>query len=234
MVKFLFLILALSTNLAFSKTYEFKQLYRSLGYDKQQDYFNSTPDQVMSIESYIDKYESFYSEINNFLRMGPENYQYEGTSPELAAQNVEDIDHIISKSPTLPSDIFLYRGLTLKWRQDRPFSIGEEFDDKAYVSTTTTFSVAEYFAKGLSSDRHMSKTKALFALYFAPQKVKGLLIDQGEDEVLLKHGQKFKIMQKSPAKEYDLYLVQICSKTCDESVSNKEVLTWWQKLSKAN
>jgi dTDP-4-amino-4,6-dideoxygalactose transaminase len=33
--------------------------------DKQQDYFNSTPDQVMSIESYIDKYESFYSEIND-------------------------------------------------------------------------------------------------------------------------------------------------------------------------
>ena len=233
MIKLLILILALSTTLAFSKTYEFKQLYQSLGYDKQQDYFNSTPDEVMSIESYIDKYESFYSEINNYLRFGPEFSDYNGTTPELAAQNVKDIDHIISKSPTLPSDIFLYRGLTLKWRQDRPFSIGEEFNDKAYVSTTTTFSVAEYFAKGLSSDRNMSKTKALFALYFSPQKVKGLLIDQGEDEVLLKHGQKFKIMKKSPAQEYDLYLVQICSKTCDESVTNKEVTTWWQTLSKA-
>jgi hypothetical protein len=234
MVKLLLLILALSTTLAFSKTYEFKKLYHSLGYDKQQDYFNSTPDQVMSIESYIDKYESFYSEINNFLRMGPDFYDYNGITPELAAQNVRDIDHIISKSPTLPSNIFLYRGLTLKWRQDRPFSIGEEFDDKAYVSTTTTFSVAEYFAKGLSSDRHMSKTKALFALYFAPQKVKGLLIDQGEDEVLLKHGQKFKIMKRTPSKDYDLYLVQICSKSCEESVTNKEVTNWWQTLSKAN
>jgi hypothetical protein len=230
MIQIISFILLLTSCLSFGKTYEFKQLYKELGYHKQQDYFNSSSDEIMSIESYIDKYESFYTEINDFLRFYPAQYNYGGTSPELASQNVKDIDKIISKAPLLPKDIFLFRGLTLKWRQDRPFEIGDEFEDKAYVSTTTTFSVAEYFAKGLSSDRHMSKTKALFALYFTSQKVPGLLIDQGEDEVLLNHGQKFRIMQKRKSTEFDLYLVQVCAKTCEASIQGKDVHNWWKDL----
>jgi hypothetical protein len=227
--KFFFLTLILTYSFfSFGKVYEFKKLYKDLGYDKQKDYFNSTPDEVMSIESYIEKYESYYVEINNYLRYHPAPYEWDGTSPEDAKKNVRDIDHIISKAPEIPNDIILFRGLTLKWRQDKAFEIGEEYVDKAYISTSTTYSVAEYFAKGLSSDKITSNKKALFALYFDQAHIKGLLIDQGEDEVLLKHGERFKIMKKKEMGEYDYYLVQVCQKKCAPTIQRTEVLEWWK------
>lgn len=222
----------IQSGLSFGKVYEFKKLFTDLGYHQQTNYFNSTMDEVMSIESYIDKYESYYSEINNYLRFYPAKYDWDGTTPEMAKQNVKDIDHIISRTPKIPGDIILFRGLTLKWRGDKPFELGEEYMDKAYVSTTTTYSVAEYFAKGLSSDKNLSNKKALFALYFHQPQIKGLLIDQGEDEVILGHGKKFRIMDKIPLAEYDYYLVQVCSKVCETQMKKPDVQEWWAKQKK--
>ncbi len=222
-------LLALSTVSSFAKVYDFKKLYRDLGYTKQTNYFGATMDEQMSIESYIDKYESFYTEINNYLRYYPAPYEYDGTSPDMAKQNVKDIDHILSKAPLIPKDIILFRGLTLKWHQDKPFEIGEEYSDKAFISTSTTFSVAEDFAKALSSDKHKDERKALFALYFDQPRVKGLLIDQGEDEVILAHGERFRIMQKKTELEYDYYLVQVCPKICKEEISRSEIQQWWSQ-----
>lgn len=225
---FIFVLFATYSFLAIGKVYDFKKLYHDLGYEKQKNYFNSTPDEVMSIESYIDKYESYYTEINNFLRYYPSPYDWSGTSPKEAKKNVKDIDHIISKAPLIPGDIILFRGLTLKWRQDKAFAIGEEYVDKAYISTSTTYSQAEYFAKGLNTDKSEGHKKALFALYFDQTQVKGLLIDQGEDEVILKHGERFRIMKKKELGEYDYYLVQVCHKVCSPVIKSSTVEDWWR------
>lgn len=211
-----------------AKVYEFKNLYQSLGYTKDSNYFNASPDEVMSIESYIDKYDSFYAEINNFLRYYPAPYEYNGSGPESSKEMVKNIDRVISRAPSIPSDIILFRGLTLKWHQNKPFEIGEVYFDKAYISTSTTYSVAEYFAKGLSDEKRVNEKKAIFALYFEQKVVKGLLIDQGEDEVILPHGQRFKIMDKRNMPEYDYYLVQVCPKICKERIEKPEVLKWWK------
>jgi hypothetical protein len=232
-IKFLvFSLVLLHSSLSSGKVYEFKKLFQDLGYTAQTNYFNSTVDEITSIESYIDKYESYYSEINNYLRFHPGHYDWDGTSPEMARQNVKDIDHIMTRAPQIPGDIILFRGLTLKWRGDKPFELGEEYQDKAYISTTTTYSVAEYFAKGLSSDKNLSNKKALFALYFSQPKIKGLLIDQGEDEIILGHGKKFRIMDKIPLAEYDYYLVQVCAKICETQMKKKDVQDWWTQQKK--
>ena len=218
------LILSFGAN---AKVYDFKNLYKTLGYSKDSNYFNATPDELMSIESYIDKYDSFYTEINNYLRYYPAPYEYNGSGPEDSKEMVKNIDRVIGRAPKIPSDIILFRGLTLKWHQNKAFEIGEEYFDKAYISTSTSYSVADYFAKGLSDEKRINEKKAIFALYFEQKIVKGLLIDQGEDEVILPHGQRFKIMQKKTMKEYDYYLVQVCEKICKESIEKKDVLEWW-------
>ena len=224
---FLCLIL-LQSFLAEARVYDFKKLYEDLGYKKQTNYFNSTQDELMAIESYIDKYDNFYGEINDFLRFHPMPYEWSGTGPEDAKWMVAGIDHIISKAPEIPSDIILFRGLTLKWRGNKAFTVGEEFLDKAFVSTSTTYSEAEYFAKGLSDPKRAKEKKALFALYFDQEHVKGLMIDQGEDEIILNHGKKFRIMEKKVKAEYDLYLVQVCTNTCNSLVKRKEISSWWK------
>lgn len=223
---FVLILFTLSQGLS-AKVYDFKSLYKQLGYDKQSNYFGATQDEIFSIESYIDKYETFYAEINNFLRFYPDSYDFEGTTPELAKQNVKDIDNIIKRTPKLPNDIILFRGLTLKWHGDKQFELGEEYFDKAYISTSTSYLSAEYFAKGLSTEKHKNEKKALFALYFEQSEVKGLLIDQGEDEVILPHGQKFRIMRKVHRAEYDYYLVQVCNKSCRLEIEQKEINDWW-------
>ena len=71
--------------------------------------------------------------------------------------------------------------------------------------------------------------KAIFSIYFA-QAVKGILIDHSEDEVILKHGSRFKVMvKKDNVKKYDLYLVQACSAACEASV-RPDVAAFWSGL----
>lgn len=47
-------------------------------------------------------------------------------------------------------------------------------------------------------------------MYFLNKKPVGLLIDHEEDEVILPHGQKFKIVDVKQMKNFNAYLVQIC------------------------
>ncbi len=209
------------------KVYDFQNLYKSLGYGPDQDYFGSTNSQRMSVKTYIDKSDSFYAEINNYLRYYPAPYEWTGTGPEAAKKIVKDLDQVIKKAPKIPADIMLFRGMTLGWRSNKSFEVSEEFTDKAYTSTSTTYKVAEYFATGVTSSKQSKK--ALMAIYFNGKKVSGLLINQREDEVIIPRNQTFKIMDLKTKNNYELYLVQACSKTCDTVVNDAEIMDWWDQ-----
>lgn len=208
---------------------DFKSLYRSLGYPSA-DFFGSSGDEVMSLEAYISKEDPIYGEINGYLRYHPQPYEWYGTGPDEAKVIVGHIDNILRRAPRLPGDLVLFRGLGLGYRQDKPFETGEEFTDKGYVSASVTYSVARYFAVEMA-DGEKPDRRAVFALYFSAPGERGILIDQGEDEVILGHGRKFKVMaRKAGPVKYDLYLVQVCAASCDAAVRG-DVKDFWASFS---
>jgi hypothetical protein len=140
---------------------------------------------------------------------------------------VSSIDAIFTRTPSLPADLIFFRGLTLSFRKNKDFTIGEEFTDLGFVSTSTSFKVAYHFAVEMNKDQP-EKKKAIMVMYLGEGKSKGILIDQGEDEIILPHGQKMKIMAQkpSPKKEYDTYLVQVCRDQCQNELP-LEMRSFW-------
>jgi hypothetical protein len=226
---FLLIILLISSSLeAFEyHTYSFEKLSTKLGYPSE-NFFGSTEKEVFDLSSYTEKGETYYQEINNYLRYFPAPYEWYGTSPEDAKVMVESMDHIFKNVPVLPEDLILFRGLTLNFRKNKSFNVGEEFSDKGFVSTSTTFSVAIHFAVEMNKDEP-EKKRAIFVMYQNAPEQKGILIDQEEDEVILKRSQLFKIMDKrnEPGKSYETYLVQVCKQTCDGAM-NPDIIKFWQ------
>ena len=84
--------------------YDFKSLYRSLGYPSA-DFFASSEDEVMALEAYIRKEDPIYGEINGYLRYHPQPYEWYGTGPEDAKVIVGHIDNILRRAPRLPGDL---------------------------------------------------------------------------------------------------------------------------------
>jgi len=202
-------VLALSQT-AQAGTYDFKKLHHDLGYEETSNYFGASPEAIDDLSQYTDKFEDYFAQINGYLRFYPHDYEWSGVGPNEAKIMVSKIDEIFIKIPPLPSDIILFRGLTMQWHHDLPFEIGEEYEDKAYISTTTTKSIAEYFGNGMNKDEQKEKGTVL-ALYFNSPESKGILIDQeNEDEVMLQHDQKFRMMERQLGSKNNYYLVQIC------------------------
>lgn len=214
--------------------YDFKSLYRSLGYPSP-DYFGSTEAELQDLDSYTSKEDTFYSEINGYLRFYPAPYDWYGTGPDDAKIIVKHIDSIFGRAPALPKDLILFRGLGLGWHGDKPFAPGEEFVDKGYVSTSASYEVARHFAVGMSDGEEKASRRAVFVLYLARPGEKGILIDkENEDEVILPHGRRFKVMAaKNAAAPYDLYLVQVCAAACDAAV-RPDVDYFWSGFSPPN
>ena len=222
-------------SVAGARVYDFKELWKALGYPdhgNSQDggeataAFGATEDELMDLTSYTSKSDSFYSEVNGYLRFYPAPYDWDGTSPEAAKVMVAHIDSVFKRVPALPADLLLFRGLDLKFRASKPYAIGEEFVDKGYVSTSAAFKVAHYFAVEMNDNAATPSRKAVFVLYLTRAE-KGILIDQHEDEVILKHGRTFKVMaKKDGVKKYDLYLVQACAGACAPTVPAAAASFW--------
>ncbi len=209
--------------------YDFKSLYRSLGYPSA-DFFGSSEDEVTALEAYISKEDPIYNEINGYLRYHPQPYDWYGTGPDDAKAIVGHMDNMLRRAPKLPGDLVLFRGLGLGYRQSKPFEPGEEFTDKGYVSTSVTYSVARYFAVEMA-DEEKPDRRAVFAMYLAAPGERGILIDQGEDEVILGHGRKFRVMaRRAGVAKYDLYLVQVCAASCDTTLRG-DVKDFWDSFS---
>lgn len=224
LVFLLFILLSPALYALEYRTFQFHKLAEQLGYPNE-TYFGSTGEEVSDLETYTSKEDAFYREINDYLRFYPDPYDWNGTTPMQARSIVGNIDKIFVRIPTLPQDLILFRGVGLKHRKNKSFRIGEEFVEKGYVSTSTSFKVAEHFATK-ESDKSRSVKKAIFVLYQNSHGHKGILIDQNEDEVLLKHRQKLKIMA---LKKSGLYLVQVCKTSCAKRM-NKDIARFWNSF----
>jgi hypothetical protein len=239
-LSFGFLILAcvLPPAGAWGGTYEFQKLWGRLGYSDE--FFGATEDELTSLRSYIEKFDSFFSEINGYLRFYPKTYTWYGTGPKEAREEVRHIDAIFKRAPGLPADLVVYRGLTLEWRANRPFGVGEQFVEKAYSSTSTNREVALSFARPSADspddgedEEHPGKkgaAQALLVIYFRSAHPRGLLINQGEDEVILPHGTLFRVMDRDLRADPPRYLVQACEEgVCDWRSNRADVLALWRQ-----
>ena len=177
------------------------------------------------IETYTSKDDSFYGEINGYLRYYPGEYEWYGTGPEDARKIVARLDTVFANVPDLPRDAVLFRGLRLGWHGNKPFSEGEEYVDKGYVSTSFSLKVAEHFALEMGDEEDAGARKAVLAIYSARAE-KGILVDQGEDEAILPHGRRFRVMASRPGPGYDLYLVQLCPAACLKAASPEAAAFW--------
>ncbi|MGZ6473290.1 MAG: ADP-ribosyltransferase [Bdellovibrio sp.] len=203
--------------------YDFRTLQYKLKYVGY-SWFGATEKEAGSLEDYINKHEEYYTEINRYLRFYPEPYEWYGKSPEDAEVDVRNIDNIFKRVPDLPSDIILFRGIRLDWKKNKSFEVGEIFTDKAFVSTSTDLKIADQFTYGDTENG-----ASIYVLYFNQPQAKGILIDQGEDEVLLQHDQTFKVMDKNTSRDKTFYLVQICGfSSCSEEVQQQDAATYWK------
>ena len=201
------------------RIYDFKTLYRSLGYPDPA-YFGSTPDEVEDVHTYTGKNDAIYQEINGYLRFYPGEYDWYGISPESAKIIVQHIDNVLARVPSLPRDLILFRGVGLRFRGNKGYEVNEEFLEKGYSSTSTSFKVARYFAIGGSEGEGVGSKNAVLVIYQNSADTQGILVaEQDEDEVILRHGTRYKVMASRTAREgYELYLVQACSKPCEASL----------------
>jgi hypothetical protein len=226
----LLILISFHSFTAYAGVYEFKNLESLLGYPNE-TYFGSPENAITDLEAYTSKEDTFYKEINSYLRYFPKDYDWNGIGPDSAKLMVENIDQIFDHVPSLPSDLIIFRGLDLNFRKNISYNIGDEFIEKAYVSTSTSFKIAKYFAIEMDAWGHPKTKKAIIAYYINRQNLKGILFDQAEDEVVLKHGEKIRIMAvKTQNSAYELYLAQICAQVC-ESTTSSQVMEFWEKFS---
>lgn len=210
------------------RTYQFHKLAEQLGYPNE-TYFGSAEEEISDLEIYTSKEDAFYREINDYLRFYPAPYDWNGTSPKDARGMVANIDKIFARIPAIPQDLILFRGVSLKHRKNKSYRIGEEFVEKGYVSTSASYKVAQHFASK-NSDESTTVKKVIFVLYQNFPGQKGILIDQNEDEVLLKHGQALKVMARTKADPvHEIFLVQVCKTSCTKRMT-KDIARFWNNF----
>jgi hypothetical protein len=211
-----------------ARTYEFKTLYSQLGYPDP-GYFGASPEEIRDLATYTNQIvaDSYYRDINSYLRFYPEPYEWRTINPQQADAIVQNLDRLFTRVPPLPGDLILFRGLTLKFRGNRSYGVNEEFIEKSYASTTTSYLVARHFATLFTPITDTTTLKAIFAIYNNHPGERGILINQEEDEVILRHGIQFRVMgRKEIGQKFDFYLIQACSNPC-ETFTRRDVEDFW-------
>lgn len=219
---FISFILLMFSRALLAQVYTYDELYRELDYKKIELTVRSS-EKMESLRMYTDVYDSYYKEINGYLRFHPGPYDWYSVTPHDAKEYVEDIDSLIEDHPLLPKGIILFRGTGLNWAKGS-LEINQTFEDKAYTSTSLSVSEAMEFLNEESS--------AMFILYFGGEAVlRGILINPTEKEVLLDRDLTFKVMDKKSQEERRVYLVQICGKKkCDDEVNNPDAKKLWDSF----
>ncbi len=231
----LFATLLLGTNLAFaghSPIYSYEELSKIVGYKEIWDAHKEgriNEDEHWALDSYVNYDDPVYPEINQFLRKGESDELYYFESPEALKASILNMDSGITKLATLPDNLMTFRGVTFEFRNKQCYSKGEEFTDKAFVSTSVQFSVAAGFA-GINSES--KNGSGILYLYSDTKSHPGILINSLEKEVLLPRGLTFKVMDRVDRKNACHLLVQICSHSCSQEISKKEIKATFSELQK--
>jgi hypothetical protein len=222
-VKYLFLTLIFTVFTVHAREYSHKELQDYVGYHSIYEHPNINRDQITFLSHYTNKIGPWHKEVNDYLRTG---YWF-GWETERLDKSISSIDKLMNESPKLPKGLLLFRGQMMDFL-GRHYSIGEEFNDMAYYSTTTSLSTARKY----SLYDHFS---FVMVIYFADEEGKGLVLNNFDDEVLLQRGLTYKVMDSAKGQSRRYGLVQICPKRgCEATITNKKVRKWWNNYKDEN
>lgn len=134
------------------------------------------PGEVAALKAYqSSNYKDGYLAINGGLRRPP--------PPEHLTKTITDLDAAIGKA-TVPETVEVYRGIT----RPLPFSKGDVFTDKGFLSTSGAKGTAGAFSEKEGALMHIRVPKGANAAWV------DAVNDGGERELLLPRGSKFKVL----------------------------------------
>jgi hypothetical protein len=128
-----------------------------------------------------------YKEVNSYLRGL--------TSPRFfkkhkLTKHIDKLDSAIENF-SFPLDCFLYRGMNLGFRGNKPFETGEFISDNGFQSTSVKRTIADRTFARKTDTQNISSLLVIYNNF----NQKSLLIGNGEAEVLLPRNSLFKIMK---------------------------------------
>jgi hypothetical protein len=235
LILILILILSLSTVRAgaeHSPLYTFEELQKMMGFNDAWEAHKMgliSEDEHWALSSYIEYDDPIYPEINNYLRTGKADNLWYFEDLNALKKTVKDMDTGIKKLAKLPHNLLSFRGVSFGFRNGKCFNVGETYQDKAFVSTSTAMHVARNFS-GLYSEN--KKGGGILYLYSNTQKHPGIMINPLEKEILLARNLKYKVMDRVDEKLGCHLLVQICVEECRSNVDKADIEQTWQKLKK--
>ena len=221
------IILFCASLSSYAQVFEHKELANLLGYHS--DVLENkllTQSERIAIEKYSAYSTAYYEDINPYLRGQAVDYQYVKDEKEMKFL-IKEIDSGLSRLPALPKNLVLFRGEGLSYRGNKPHQLGEIISQLAYISTSSSLKEAKDF---------ITLNGTLFILYSTQKKFKGIVMNEGETEVLLPRAQFLKIMKtrrmKDDGRKENAYvaLVQVCETktTCESHISNPHALKIWE------
>jgi len=215
-----------------SPLYTFEELQKMIGYNDAWEAHKKgliTEDEHWALSNYVMYDDPIYPEINNYLRKGEANELMYFEDLNALKKTIKDMDTGIKKLAKLPHNLISYRGVSFGFRKGKCFDIGDSYQDKAFVSTSTAMHVARNFS-GLYSEN--KNGGGILYLYSNAQKHPGIMINPLEKEILLARNLKYKVMDRVDEKLGCHLLVQICVEECRSNVHKTDVEQTWQELKK--
>lgn len=201
---------------AYGQVYEHSKLQKYVGYNSLYQHPTINRVQLDFLQYYVDKDGPWRREVNDYLRTG---FWY-GWVPEELDKSISAVDKLIETTPVLPKNIILFRGQNMSFMH-RHYSIGEQFTDKTFFSTTSKQGIARFYS-GYSS------LSFVMVIYFEDEKARGLVMNNEDKEVLLARNNTFKIMDSVKRNKRRYGLVQVCPKSgCKIKVSKRKIQKWW-------
>jgi hypothetical protein len=224
-----FLLSSLIISSSFGQVLTFEELQKKLGYpiDTYKNEYLSE-NQKEAILSYINYDDPIYKEINGFLRGTlKEDQMWYYTRVQTIMDDVDLIDKAIAAVAPLPENLLLFRGSSLDYRDNKPYKIGEVFNDKAFYSTSVDLGQGYAFA---------GKMGVLYVTYSSKPYRDGILTNEIEHEVLIPRNQFYKVMDSFFDGKSWRQLIQRCQSklSCLESVHIKTIKDWWKNHKELN
>jgi hypothetical protein len=213
-----------------SPLYSFEELQKMMGFNDAWEAHKQgliTEDEHWALSSYVEYDDPIYPEINNYLRTGKSDELWYFEDLNSLKKTIKDMDSGIKKLSKLPPNLISFRGVSFGFRKNKCFEIGDTYQDKAFVSTSTAMHVARNFS-GLYSDSN--KSGGILYLYSNAKHHPGILINPLEKEILLSRNLKYKVMDRVDENNGCHLLVQICVDECRKNIDKSDIEQTWKEL----
>lgn len=183
-------------------TYQTPSELHNLLRDEAQDWRENLPSkQTRELYDYtLDGYDT----LNHYLR-GTLDWEQDEDADAKLDKKTAAITHALADAPKMEEDVVVYRGMKAKWLGD--LKVGQTYEDKGFVSTSTNVNVAMSFPQRVQFESEKALVRVVIpkgaqAAYLAADERHRA---SSEDEVLLQRNAQFKVTRIATNGENGLF-----------------------------